>query len=162
MAGAARYDALLRDTAVALTAAGIDNARFEARLLLGEANGYNIGTVAGCVSCTLAAVPLTGITVGSSAGNLVDGTAGFPVNGNQIVLNTLTGDVTQDDGAFVVTSEFLLRGNANYNLGKLPTAAAIGNDEVIFFRSETFQSEPAKSSQPALVEKRRTSGRPEN
>ena len=34
MVGAARYDALLRDAAVALTAAGIDNARFEARLLL--------------------------------------------------------------------------------------------------------------------------------
>jgi release factor glutamine methyltransferase len=31
------YDALLRDTAVALTAAGIDNARFEARLLLSHA-----------------------------------------------------------------------------------------------------------------------------
>ena len=31
------YDALLRDTAVALTAAGIDNARFEARLLLAHA-----------------------------------------------------------------------------------------------------------------------------
>ena len=33
MSGAASYDALLRDAAVALTAAGIDNARFEARLL---------------------------------------------------------------------------------------------------------------------------------
>ncbi|MBS0548452.1 MAG: peptide chain release factor N(5)-glutamine methyltransferase [Proteobacteria bacterium] len=31
------YDAVLRDTAVALTAAGIDNARFEARLLLSHA-----------------------------------------------------------------------------------------------------------------------------
>jgi release factor glutamine methyltransferase len=35
--GAATYDALLRDAAVALTAAGIDNARFEARLLLAHA-----------------------------------------------------------------------------------------------------------------------------
>ena len=33
------YDALLRDTAVALTAAGIDNVRFEARLLLSHATG---------------------------------------------------------------------------------------------------------------------------
>ena len=40
--GAARYDALLRDTAVALTAAGIDNARFEARLLLAHAAGVTI------------------------------------------------------------------------------------------------------------------------
>jgi release factor glutamine methyltransferase len=32
----------LRDTAVALTAAGIDNARFEARLLLAEASGFTI------------------------------------------------------------------------------------------------------------------------
>lgn len=40
--GAARYDALLRDTAVALTAAGIDNARFEARLLLSHAAGVTI------------------------------------------------------------------------------------------------------------------------
>jgi release factor glutamine methyltransferase len=36
------YDALLRDTAVALTAAGIDNARFEARLLLAAATGLSI------------------------------------------------------------------------------------------------------------------------
>jgi hypothetical protein len=36
------YDALLRDTAVALTAAGIDNARFEARLLLAHASGLAI------------------------------------------------------------------------------------------------------------------------
>ncbi|MBS0523146.1 MAG: peptide chain release factor N(5)-glutamine methyltransferase [Proteobacteria bacterium] len=36
------YDALLRDTAVALTAAGIDNARFEARLLLTHASGLAI------------------------------------------------------------------------------------------------------------------------
>jgi len=42
VAGAARYDALLRDTAVALTAAGIDNARFEARLLLAHAGGITI------------------------------------------------------------------------------------------------------------------------
>lgn len=42
MAGAARYDALLRDTAVALTAAGIDNARFEARLLLAHSGGVTI------------------------------------------------------------------------------------------------------------------------
>lgn len=40
--GAARYDALLRDAAVALTAAGIDNARFEARLLLSHAAGVTI------------------------------------------------------------------------------------------------------------------------
>lgn len=40
--GAASYDALLRDTAVALTAAGIDNARFEARLLLAHAAGVTI------------------------------------------------------------------------------------------------------------------------
>jgi release factor glutamine methyltransferase len=33
------YDSLLRDTAVALSAAGIDNVRFEARLLLGRASG---------------------------------------------------------------------------------------------------------------------------
>lgn len=36
------YDALLRDTAVALTAAGIDNVRFEARLLLGRAAGLSV------------------------------------------------------------------------------------------------------------------------
>lgn len=42
MSGPARYDALLRDAAVALTAAGIDNARFEARLLLGHAAGVSI------------------------------------------------------------------------------------------------------------------------
>jgi release factor glutamine methyltransferase len=36
---ASTYDALLRDTAVALTAAGIDNVRFEARLLLSHASG---------------------------------------------------------------------------------------------------------------------------
>jgi release factor glutamine methyltransferase len=35
------YDALLRDTAVALTAAGIDNVRFEARLLLSHATGLS-------------------------------------------------------------------------------------------------------------------------
>ena len=40
--GAATYDTLLRDTAVALTAAGIDNARFEARLLLAHAAGATI------------------------------------------------------------------------------------------------------------------------
>lgn len=40
--GAASYDALLRDTAVALTAAGIDNARFEARLLLAHAAAVTI------------------------------------------------------------------------------------------------------------------------
>lgn len=39
MSGVARYDALLRDAAVALTTAGIDNARFEARLLLAHAGG---------------------------------------------------------------------------------------------------------------------------
>jgi release factor glutamine methyltransferase len=38
----ASYDALLRDTAVALTAAGIDNVRFEARLLLSHATGLAI------------------------------------------------------------------------------------------------------------------------
>lgn len=42
MAETASYDALLRDTAVALTAAGIDNARFEARLLLSRAAGLAI------------------------------------------------------------------------------------------------------------------------
>lgn len=42
MAGNASYDALLRDTAVALTAAGIDNVRFEARLLLSHATGLTI------------------------------------------------------------------------------------------------------------------------
>lgn len=42
MAENASYDALLRDTAVALTAAGIDNVRFEARLLLGRATGLTI------------------------------------------------------------------------------------------------------------------------
>lgn len=36
------YDALLRDAAVALTAAGIDNVRFEARLLLGHAAGLGV------------------------------------------------------------------------------------------------------------------------
>jgi release factor glutamine methyltransferase len=41
-AEAASYDALLRDTAVALTAAGIDNTRFEARLLLAHASGVAI------------------------------------------------------------------------------------------------------------------------
>ena len=40
--GAASYDALLRDAAVALTAAGIDNVRFEARLLLAHAAGVTI------------------------------------------------------------------------------------------------------------------------
>ena len=39
---AASYDALLRDAAVALTAAGIDNVRFEARLLLAHAAGVGI------------------------------------------------------------------------------------------------------------------------
>ncbi len=42
MAEGASYDALLRDTAVALTAAGIDNVRFEARLLLSHATGLSI------------------------------------------------------------------------------------------------------------------------
>lgn len=42
MADGASYDALLRDTAVALTAAGIDNARFEARLQLSHATGLTI------------------------------------------------------------------------------------------------------------------------
>ncbi len=42
MLGAATYDVLLRDTAVALTAAGIDNARFEARLLLSHATGLTV------------------------------------------------------------------------------------------------------------------------
>ncbi|NDH63912.1 MAG: hypothetical protein EBY18_20230 [Alphaproteobacteria bacterium] len=42
VSGAASYDALLRDAAVALTAAGIDNARFEARLLLAHAAGVTI------------------------------------------------------------------------------------------------------------------------
>lgn len=42
MSEGASYDALLRDTAVALTAAGIDNARFEARLLLSHATGLTI------------------------------------------------------------------------------------------------------------------------
>jgi len=42
VADGASYDALLRDTAVALTAAGIDNARFEARLLLSRATGLAI------------------------------------------------------------------------------------------------------------------------
>jgi release factor glutamine methyltransferase len=42
MAENASYDALLRDTAIALTAAGIDNVRFEARLLLSRATGLTI------------------------------------------------------------------------------------------------------------------------
>ncbi len=42
MSGAASHDALLRDAAVALTAAGIDNARFEARLLLAHAAGVTV------------------------------------------------------------------------------------------------------------------------
>lgn len=42
MAAGGSYDALLRDTAVALTAAGIDNVRFEARLLLSHAAGLSI------------------------------------------------------------------------------------------------------------------------
>jgi release factor glutamine methyltransferase len=42
MSAAATYDVLLRDTAVALTAAGIDNVRFEARLLLSHAAGLTI------------------------------------------------------------------------------------------------------------------------
>lgn len=42
MAESPSYDALLRDTAVALTAAGIDNVRFEARLLLSHAAGLAI------------------------------------------------------------------------------------------------------------------------
>jgi len=40
--GAVTYDTLLRDAAVALTAAGIDNARFEARLLLTYAGGVTV------------------------------------------------------------------------------------------------------------------------
>ena len=36
------YDALLRDAATALSAAGIDNVRFEARLLLARASGLSI------------------------------------------------------------------------------------------------------------------------
>lgn len=36
------YDALLRDAAVALTAAGIDNVRFEARLLLGHVAALSV------------------------------------------------------------------------------------------------------------------------
>lgn len=36
------YDALLRDAAVALTSAGIDNVRFEARLLLAQAAGLSV------------------------------------------------------------------------------------------------------------------------
>jgi len=40
--GGATYDSLLRDTAVALTAAGIDNVRFEARLLLSHAAGLSV------------------------------------------------------------------------------------------------------------------------
>lgn len=42
MSGAATYDALQRDTAVALAAAGIDNARFEARLLLAHAAAVTV------------------------------------------------------------------------------------------------------------------------
>jgi release factor glutamine methyltransferase len=42
VADGASYIALLRDTAVALTAAGIDNVRFEARLLLSHATGLTI------------------------------------------------------------------------------------------------------------------------
>lgn len=42
MVASPTYDALLRDTAVALTAAGIDNVRFEARLLLGRAAGLSV------------------------------------------------------------------------------------------------------------------------
>jgi release factor glutamine methyltransferase len=42
VAEGASCDALLRDTAVALTAAGIDNVRFEARLLLSHATGLTI------------------------------------------------------------------------------------------------------------------------
>ena len=38
----ATYNSLLRDTAVALSAAGIDNVRFEARLLLGRASGLSV------------------------------------------------------------------------------------------------------------------------
>ncbi|HYC64828.1 MAG TPA: peptide chain release factor N(5)-glutamine methyltransferase [Reyranellaceae bacterium] len=42
MAPGGTYDALLRDAAVALTAAGIDNSRFEARLLLARAAGLSV------------------------------------------------------------------------------------------------------------------------
>jgi release factor glutamine methyltransferase len=42
VAGGVTHDALLRDAAVALTAAGIDNVRFEARLLLSRASGLSI------------------------------------------------------------------------------------------------------------------------
>ncbi len=42
MSGAATYDALQRDTAVALAAAGIDNTRFEARLLLAHAAAVTV------------------------------------------------------------------------------------------------------------------------
>ncbi len=42
MTAGASYDSLLRDTSVALTAAGIDNVRFEARLLLSHAAGLTI------------------------------------------------------------------------------------------------------------------------
>ena len=42
MVAGATYDALLRDAAVALTSAGIDNVRFEARLLLARAAGLSV------------------------------------------------------------------------------------------------------------------------
>lgn len=42
MAAGPTYDALLRDAAVALTSAGIDNVRFEARLLLARAAGLSV------------------------------------------------------------------------------------------------------------------------
>ena len=42
MVAEATYDALLRDAAVALTSAGIDNVRFEARLLLARAAGLGV------------------------------------------------------------------------------------------------------------------------
>ena len=44
----ATYNSLLRDTAVALSAAGIDNVRFEARLLLGRASGLTIEQMVSC------------------------------------------------------------------------------------------------------------------
>lgn len=63
--GAASYDSLLRDAAVALTAAGVDNARFEARLLLAHAAGITIERLVahgGEVAPPAVAVALRGLT----------------------------------------------------------------------------------------------------
>jgi hypothetical protein len=62
------------------------------------------------------AMPLVGVTVGSAGGG-------------QVVFNVLGGTVSQEAASdtYLVTGELLLRGNAIYDLGKMPTGTN-GND----------------------------------